>query len=122
MHFRGYLTLDVDFAENYASGLEKIKQRYYHLIILDGLKGDCFRICEDIQTLPHGEVFIFSGNSQIEIEAKKTNADTKSASFAAEKQQKQEKIRQKQEQIKSELIAIDKNIQVKKSFELVEVR
>lgn len=71
MHFQGYLTLNVDFAENYASGLEKIKQNYYNLIILDGLEGDCFRICEDIQTLPHGEVFIFSGSSQIEIEAKK---------------------------------------------------
>lgn len=70
-HFQEYLTQNVDLAENYDSGLEKIKQTRYDLIVLDRLEGDCFRIHDDIQTIPHGDVIIFSGNTQIEAEAKR---------------------------------------------------
>lgn len=68
--FQG-LTPNVDVAEDYASALQKIRQTKYDLIILDSLEGDCFRIHRDIQEIPHGEIILFSGNSQIKGEAKR---------------------------------------------------
>jgi len=68
-HFQEYLTPNVDLAENYASGLEKIKQTRYDLIVLDSLERDCFKLYDDIQNIPHGDVIIFSGNVLIEAEA-----------------------------------------------------
>jgi DNA-binding NtrC family response regulator len=67
-HFQEHLTPNVDLAENYESGLEKIREKYYDLIVLDSLEGDCFRIYANIQHVPHGDVVIFSGNLQIEAE------------------------------------------------------
>ena len=70
-HFQKYLTPNTDLAINYNSWLEKIKKMRYDLIVLDSLGGDCFRIHDDIQNIPHGDVIIFSGNTEIEEEAKR---------------------------------------------------
>lgn len=83
-HFQEYLTPNVDLAENYESGLRKIKQTRYDLIVLDSLEGDCFRIYEDIQNIPHGDVIIFSGNVQIEARAKRHGIPFYSKSEATE--------------------------------------
>ncbi len=70
-HFQRELTPNVDVAENYESAMQLIRQNRYDLIILDGLEGDCFRIHQDIQEIPHGDVIIFSGNDKILGEAEK---------------------------------------------------
>ena len=69
--FQRELTPNVDVAEDYASALQKIKKTRYDLIVLDSLEGDCFRVHKDINDVPHGDVVIFSGNFQIQAEAKK---------------------------------------------------
>jgi DNA-binding NtrC family response regulator len=84
MYFQEYLTQNVDLAENYNSGLEKIKQMRYDLIILDSLEGDCFKILDDIKTIPHGDVIIFSGDTDIELKAEKLGIPFYSKSRATE--------------------------------------
>ncbi len=69
--FQRELTPNVDVAEDYASALQRIRETRYDLIVLDSLEGDCFRVYEDIKDVPHGDVVIFSGNFQIQAEAKK---------------------------------------------------
>ncbi len=70
-YFQDNLTPNVDLAGDYESALEKIRQTRYDLIVLDSLEGACFRICEDIREIPHGDVIIFSGNLQILEEAER---------------------------------------------------
>ncbi|MEK6857597.1 MAG: response regulator [Nanoarchaeota archaeon] len=84
MRFQEYLTPNVDLAEDYESGLTKIRKKHYDLIILDSLEGDCFRIYANIQKVSHGDVVIFSGNVQIESEAKKQGIPFYSKSRATE--------------------------------------
>jgi DNA-binding NtrC family response regulator len=84
MHFQDYLTPNVDLAENYESALQKIRQKRYDLIVLDGLEGDCFRIHQDIKEIPHGDIIIFSGNDQLRAEARKRGIPFYSKSEATE--------------------------------------
>jgi len=63
------LTANIDTAEDYNSAMQKIRQTEYDLIILDSLEGMCFKIHQDIQNLPHGDVIIFSANDEIRKEA-----------------------------------------------------
>ena len=69
-HFQRELTPNVDVADNYASALESIRKTNYDLIILDGLGGDCFRVHKDIAAMSHGDVVIFSGNTDVEKKAR----------------------------------------------------
>ncbi len=69
-NFQERLTPNVELAESYTSALQKIRQTKYDLIVLDGLEGECFKIYRDIKNLPHGNVIIFSGNTQIKAETK----------------------------------------------------
>lgn len=63
--------VDIDLAEGYSSALEKIRNKNYALIVLDGLNGDCFKINEDIGALSHGPVILFSDSISISLVAEK---------------------------------------------------
>jgi len=70
-HFRKKLASNVDVAADYASGVKKIKKRFYDLIVIDGLGGLCFRLMEEVKEVPHGPIAIFSANIGIASQAKK---------------------------------------------------
>jgi DNA-binding response OmpR family regulator len=83
-HFQDFLTQNVDLAEDYASGIEKIRQTRYDLIVLDSLEGNCFRLYGDMKDIPHGDVVILSGNEIVEKEAKRLGIPYYSKSKATE--------------------------------------
>ena len=70
-HFQQELTPNVDVAGDYDSAMQMIRQNKYDLIMLDGLRGDCFKVYRDIQTIPHGDLIIFSGCDDTREEAEK---------------------------------------------------
>ena len=75
MNFQKNFTSNVDLAKDYESALQKIKKTKYDLIILDGLEGDCFKIYQDIQNIPYGNIIIFSAGEDIIKEALNKNID-----------------------------------------------
>jgi len=70
-HFRKKLASNVDVAADYASGVKKIKKRFYDLIVVDGFGSLCFRLIEDVKTVPHGPIVIFSANIGVASKAEK---------------------------------------------------
>lgn len=64
------ITTDLEIVENRVLALEKIRQKNYNLLVLDGLEGGCFELVSDISAFPHGKVVILSGDARIEETAK----------------------------------------------------
>lgn len=69
-HFRQKLASNVDVAADYASGVRKITKRFYDLIVVDGLEGDCFRLIEEVKEVKHGPIAIFSANIDVASQAR----------------------------------------------------
>ena len=70
-YFKERLARVVDVAGDYISGVGKVKKKFYDLIVLDGLGGDCFKLIEDAKRVPHGPIAIFSADINVASQAKK---------------------------------------------------
>ena len=67
--FKQRLAKTVDVARDYISGVAKIKKKFYDLVVVDGLDGNCFRLIDDVKDVSHGPIAIFSSNSGIRSKA-----------------------------------------------------
>ena len=70
-HFKKKLARVVDVAGDYISGVGKVKKKFYDLIVLDGLGGDCFKLIEDAKEVPHGPIAIFSAGMNVASRARR---------------------------------------------------
>ena len=69
-HLKEKLAKVIDVAGDYASGVKKIKKKFYELIVLDGLGGECFRLIKDVKDVRHGQIVIFSADMNVASQAR----------------------------------------------------
>ena len=70
-HFKEKLARVVDVAGDYISGVNKIKKKFYDLIVLDCLGGDCFKLIEEVRDVRHGPIAIFSADMNVASQARR---------------------------------------------------
>lgn len=69
--FRNSLTKNLDTASSYEHGLEQMRIKFYDLVVVDGLNGNCFQFVEDTKEIRHGQIVIFSFSEELAIAARK---------------------------------------------------